>query len=148
VEGDAERRGSGFRGLASGHPRAQIRQFEFRRFALRRFALRRRTVRMSAGWTIELANEDIDSLACDVELLGHLVESDVGVILEMPAQTQAELFGRKIDASLRNGERLGIGGDQEWDEGWLIRHCNLRTGTPYFQLRLSKPSSRSQSSFG
>ena len=73
---------------------------------------------------IETADHLAYGLTSDAELEGSLSQSDLG----MGKQKSAKVLVRYGGGSTHFG--------------------NLRTGTPYFQLRLSRPSSKSHSSFG
>ena len=86
-----------------------------------------------------------------MEFPADLSQSQAGVGLEMSTKPPAELLRREIDARLGQRDRARMRRNQERDEvrgcGWLV-YSNLRTGTPYRQLKLSDPSSSSHNSFG
>jgi hypothetical protein len=70
------------RGLAGGHPDAQLGQFGSSLLPLDRWL---------AGGTIEFPDDGTDALPGDAEGLSHLFESQAGIREQSPAQAQAEI---------------------------------------------------------
>jgi hypothetical protein len=75
------------------------------------------------------------------------------MVEKVTAEAETELGGRQVDAGLGERDRARVVGDLKRDKGKSrgrsrSSHPNLRTGTPYFHDRLSRPSSNSHSSFG